>query len=425
MANEITIKVKAIDAASGVFNAITSRLGESGRLIQQIFTGNFAGAIETGVGMAIDYTADAIDKVIELDGKIGDLSLKTGQSLEESSKLIQAAKDAEVSYADLSNALGNATKKGVDVSIESLLDLADEYKEIHDPIDRAKWLTDNFGAAGEGLAPIFEGGSERIVTAMDNVNEALVWDEEKQKEIEEYKKAVGELQTSFEGLNVSVGLDTIELLVRGINKLVDWYDSWKTKNKEVSRLGAELYAQMGLTTPAIKIYGDNIGTAGAQAGLSAELLDVFKESTYEAGNYSHYASIQVDELATSIENLPTEKTITITTNYVDNHTGPGGGTPTVGYEATFNAPLTEITADQIKGRAGGGPVFAGVPYLVGERGPEPFFPAQNGRILSNTEARAALSGRNDDKLIEAVRQMAYDPYENARILTDYLVKSGR
>ena len=31
----------------------------------------------------------------------------------------------------------------------------------------------------------------------------------------------------------------------------------------------------------------------------------------------------------------------------------------------------------------------------------------------------------DDKLIKAVRQMAYDPYENARVLTDYLIKSGR
>jgi hypothetical protein len=318
MANEITIKVKAIDAASGVFNAITSRLGESGILIQQTFTGNFAGAIETGVGMAIDYTEEAIDKVIELDGQVDELSRKTGQTLEESSKLIQVAKDAEVSYADLSNALGAATKKGVDVSIDSLLSLADEYNNIHDPIDRAKWLTDNFGAAGEGLAPIFEGGSERIVTAMDNVNEALVWDAEKQQSIDEYKSAVGELKTSFEELKISYGLDTIELLISGINKLVDIYDGWKTKNKEVSDQDAELYAQMGLTTPLLKLYGSEMESVGAQAGLSAGLLDIVSTSEKETGDSAQIAAGQVSGLGGAINGLQ-DKTVTVTTQLVTNH----------------------------------------------------------------------------------------------------------
>jgi hypothetical protein len=30
------------------------------------------------------------------------------------------------------------------------------------------------------------------------------------------------------------------------------------------------------------------------------------------------------------------------------------------------------------------------PYWVGEVGPEPFFPSQSGRILSNTEAKQAM-----------------------------------
>ena len=50
----------------------------------------------------------------------------------------------------------------------------------------------------------------------------------------------------------------------------------------------------------------------------------------------------------------------------------------------------------LPGRAGGGPVTAGRPYMVGENGPEPFIPAVNGRILSNSEAHNALSaGRHN------------------------------
>ena len=44
------------------------------------------------------------------------------------------------------------------------------------------------------------------------------------------------------------------------------------------------------------------------------------------------------------------------------------------------------------GRAGGGSVMAGQPYMVGEHGREPFIPAQNGRILSTAQAKDALSG---------------------------------
>lgn len=42
-------------------------------------------------------------------------------------------------------------------------------------------------------------------------------------------------------------------------------------------------------------------------------------------------------------------------------------------------------------RARGGPVLAGLRYLVGEHGPESFVPAMNGRILSRSESMAALA----------------------------------
>jgi len=44
------------------------------------------------------------------------------------------------------------------------------------------------------------------------------------------------------------------------------------------------------------------------------------------------------------------------------------------------------------GRANGGPVAAGHPYLVGERGPELFMPSRGGVILTNAATRAALGG---------------------------------
>ena len=43
-------------------------------------------------------------------------------------------------------------------------------------------------------------------------------------------------------------------------------------------------------------------------------------------------------------------------------------------------------------RAGGGPVSAGQPYLVGERGPELMVPSRSGGVLSNEDLRAGMRG---------------------------------
>lgn len=56
-------------------------------------------------------------------------------------------------------------------------------------------------------------------------------------------------------------------------------------------------------------------------------------------------------------------------------------------------PLTAaLRGAGLPARANGGPVAAGQMYLTGERGPEPFVPAVNGRILSVAQAQAALRG---------------------------------
>lgn len=57
------------------------------------------------------------------------------------------------------------------------------------------------------------------------------------------------------------------------------------------------------------------------------------------------------------------------------------------FASEYKIPITEIAPNVrweiANARAGGGPVGAGVPYLVGERGPELFVPTANGTIVPN------------------------------------------
>lgn len=65
---------------------------------------------------------------------------------------------------------------------------------------------------------------------------------------------------------------------------------------------------------------------------------------------------------------------------------------------------------QFTHRATGGTVKAGSPYWTGENGPEPFFPAVNGRILSTAQAQQAMRGGGSDGGV----QVSFSPTIDAR-----------
>jgi len=64
------------------------------------------------------------------------------------------------------------------------------------------------------------------------------------------------------------------------------------------------------------------------------------------------------------------------------------------FRQAVTAPFAGITGDfvnKLLGRAGGGPVTAGTPYMVGEKGPELFVPGASGSIVPNNR----MSGSSD------------------------------
>jgi len=89
----------------------------------------------------------------------------------------------------------------------------------------------------------------------------------------------------------------------------------------------------------------------------------------------------------------------------------GGGAPTANLSGT-NAMATKIPGFAVGGRAGGGPVTARQPYLVGEQGPELFVPSGNGRILPNQRTAASPYAAASGYLEQAApssRAMRNDP----------------
>ena len=309
MANTIQILVETVDRTGGGFNAILSKLGLSNEKIKEInnklpeMAAKFA-LVSAAIGAVVKFTKEAVDETIKYGDAMNDLSLATGQPAEDMSRLAGAAERFGVDYKTLMSGLGSATKKGVDTSIDSLLNLADQYNAIKDPIQQAKFMTEIFGASGPEMARIFRRGSDDIVAAMGDVSKSLVWDSEKQKTIDDYQYALEDLKQSFSALKVEVGLAVMPSITNFLN-LLNGNTSVKTfadDNQlladkfsglagtagsaipQIQGVNTELEKTPGVANPAAGALG-NVGAnvpdlSGLKTGLSS-VTSLFKELTKE------------------------------------------------------------------------------------------------------------------------------------------------
>jgi hypothetical protein len=87
---------------------------------------------------------------------------------------------------------------------------------------------------------------------------------------------------------------------------------------------------------------------------------------------------------------------------------------------------------RIPGRAGGGPVDAGTPYMVGEKGPELFVPSGYGRIIDAFSTNKALlsnaggsMGGSGQAINITINTVAGDPIAIETIVVDALSRANR
>ena len=62
------------------------------------------------------------------------------------------------------------------------------------------------------------------------------------------------------------------------------------------------------------------------------------------------------------------------------------------FQQMVTAPLSRSITNAILGKAMGGPVSSGSPYVVGEKGPELFVPNSSGSIIPNSKMSDGSSG---------------------------------
>lgn len=250
MANTVDITIKAKDEASGVIDGVKESFGElegsadtldeNGSKSFGDFMDNVAiamlginQAIEVGIKV-VDAAKSVFGEVLTVAGEIEELMRVSGDAPEILSTLRLEAEKADVPFDDLYKAMENLNKNGIPPTVENLVAIADEYVNLRDPLEKAALLTENFGTAGDEIAPMLED----IAGGVDMVHNAgVVFTEEDIQAAKDYEQALAGLEVAWSDFLITAGKDALPLLTHELTDL----QLWSTK-KDVHDLTEELKA---------------------------------------------------------------------------------------------------------------------------------------------------------------------------------------
>lgn len=219
----------------------------------------------------------------------------------------------------------------------------------------------------------------------------------------EFEK-ITSLSTNFNGIvNYAIKYDDIlkELTVKqnelnqylaimGTGGYVDglWVSADEAKTKVGELTGAVAELQTAMTNMANQVVLDMFAATIAIGGVEQAELEAYMNLAIEMGVMSdEAATAAIEAYSRAVTYIETHKIPDMSFNIIGNLIMPdivmgGGGGGGVGKNPNMTA-----SGGVVHAAAG---AFGKQAYYVGEIGPETFFPAQDGRILSNSETKAAI-----------------------------------
>lgn len=184
--------------------------------------GNLGAAAVQSIGQQIVAAGkESLNKFLDYAEKIQQVQRALGTTVDESARLIQVADDVGVAYESMTSAMALASKNGIEVNIEGLAKLADEYVKLAPGVERAEFAADKFGRGWQAMVPILEKGGDGIRKINDGIAEGLLPTEEAIRQAEEYKIAVDNLSEAWEQFIYRVAPKILEWTNKQLNDELD------------------------------------------------------------------------------------------------------------------------------------------------------------------------------------------------------------
>lgn len=409
------------------------------------------------VGNAIKQSVTEWSAYAESVEKAARLS---GVSSEEMSRLIQASDDFRVSQSSLTTAMNMALKNGFTPTIANLVKLSDEFVAMKDPAERAEMASKIFGRQWAEIEPLLRQGGDAIREGTAAIADNLVVTEEAVRENKKFIQTLDNYQDAWTGLSHTVGQEVLPVITAAMQAATEGDNLWefiKRLRDETKETDPAIAAMTGRLDAQYQAYLNATAAAGDNADATGLVMDATNDAAAAMAKYTDallfklaseglseeaalelaYAMGLVDEktvfatqktsewkkmlddgtislntynklvadLQKNIDELH-DKEVNLTFNVNTN-----GSIPSYYADTGYNPQAGAVFSP----KATGGPVMAGVPYLVGERGPEPFIPSTNGTIMPNNDFEKLLKNIKGGEININVYGAA-DPQQTAHLI---------
>jgi hypothetical protein len=210
MANVVEVIIKASDQTGGAL----SKLNSSFKSLTGFSMGAAGGiALATkAIQAGIEYTKEAIEANDKYVTSIVDMARFTGDEVDAMSRLVQVADDVFLSQEALNNAMSIGAKKGLDMSVQGIKDLADQYNALGTQQEKNLLLNENFGRSGIAMGKLLEQGADGITSQMNAIADNLVVTKDSVKITYDYKRSVDSLNDALDGLEYTVAQQAMPAL---------------------------------------------------------------------------------------------------------------------------------------------------------------------------------------------------------------------
>lgn len=279
-----------LKSAKGAFDNFRAQVGQAEGAMGKLKAGSGAafdaikanaGAMALGAGTAIaGFAIKAIGDFQNLALEVDKFSDVTGLAAEEASKWVEVAGDmgiesgtVEASINRMNREIGKGTEKFEELGIEivrtsggavdvneTFLNTIEALKDIQDPAKRATVAAELLGKGWTGMAEMVEAGAGNLRSALDEVSDAKIIDEEEIRKAKELRAAQDRLKDALEDVTLQIGealipalsdaadalapvLEMIGPLAKGFFDGADAnasYAEQASKNNVQMRLGVEL-----------------------------------------------------------------------------------------------------------------------------------------------------------------------------------------
>ena len=194
------------DSVKVVFDAVDHASGIVGKIQQGFSAFNnvlfAAEKIAQQVGQAIEAT---VGETVKYANQVRELQMVSGQTAEESSRMIQVFDDFKLKIEELTPAIRKMTSEGLTPNLRTIAQLSDEYNKLATPLEKNKFLMDKFGRSGLQMAEMMGKGSEAILAMSDAVDQNLIMTQEAENSARQYELAMDGLQDKIMGVKVALG----------------------------------------------------------------------------------------------------------------------------------------------------------------------------------------------------------------------------